>query len=207
MTRLRQRRRPQRWRRQRGMLLGVVLVLVFALFAAGVFALASMRSDTGAAGRDRLSRQLFDCAEQGLAAGRQYFSTTGRSQWPAYLQSNVCTIDISSSPKIGPLPCGPFKANAPGPGMNGYPNQAPFTQQIKMGGLDFQYTVAIYNDPAEASVFTDSNNKVIVYSRCVDLATLQSRAVQVLLSAPPVVTSDYAGQAGRGFRNQGNQNF
>jgi hypothetical protein len=196
------------------MLLGVVLVLVFALFAAGVFALASMRSDTGAAGRDRLSRQLFDCAEEGLAWGRQYFSTTARSQWQDYIKaSNVCTTAISSSPPIGPLPCspgGPFPTGGTGAAMPGYPNQAPFTQQLKMdpraAANDFEFTVGIYNDPAETP-FSEGNNRIIVYSRCTDLQTLQSRAVQVLLSAPPVATSDYAGQAGRGFRNQGNQNF
>ena len=66
--------------RQRGVLLGVVLVLMAVLFTAGAFALWSMRSDTGSAGRDRLSRQLFDCAEQGLSWGKQYFSTnTGQT--------------------------------------------------------------------------------------------------------------------------------
>jgi hypothetical protein len=197
------------------MLLGVVLVLLVAVFTAGVYALATTRSDTGAAGRDRVGRQLFDCAEQGLAWGRQYFSTTARSQWASYLgASNVCTTAISSSPAIGPLPCGtngPFPTGGTGAAMPGYPDQAPYTQQIQMdprsNGPDFQFTVGIYNDPADASPYADGNNRIVVYSRCTDLATLQQRAVQVLLSAPPQVTSDYTGQAGRGFRNQGNQNF
>ena len=214
MSRLVQ-RRPRR-RRDRGVLLGVVLVLVLALFTAGVFALASMRSDTGAAGRDRLSRQLFDCAEEGLAWGRQYFSGTGRSQWNNYLAaSNLCTTAISSSPAIGPLPCvnngGPFPTGGTGAAISGYPDQAPFTQQLKMDprstSNDFEFTVGIYNDPADASSWADTNNRIIVYARCTDLSTLQSRAVQVLLSAPMTSSSDYTGQAGRGFRNQGNQNF
>jgi hypothetical protein len=200
--------------RKRGALLGVVLILIAILFAAGVFALSSMRSDTAAAGRDRLSRQLFDCAEQGLAWGKQYFSTTARSQWSAYLAaSNVCTASISSSPAIGPLPCypnGPFPTGGTGAPVAGYPNQAPYTQSIKMdprGGNDFQFTVGIYSDPANILPFSSANNRIVVYSRCTDLASLQSRAVQVLLSVPPSATNDYKGQAGRGFRNQGNQNF
>jgi len=208
-------RRKLRQSRQRGALLGVVLVLIAILFTAGVFALSSMRSDTGAAGRDRMARQLFDCAEQGLAWGKQYFSTTARTQWSSYLAaSNVCTTAISSSPDIGPLPCspgGPFPTGGTGSPLTGYPNQAPYTQTLTMdsrrSGGDFQFTVGIYNDPGDASAWADSNNRIVVYSRCTDLATLQSRAVQVLLSVPMPSSSDYTGQAGRGFRNQGNQNF
>jgi hypothetical protein len=208
-------RRRLRQSRQRGALLGVVLVLIAVLFTAGAFALSAMRADTGAAGRDRMSRQLFDCAEQGLAWGKQYFSTTARSQWNAYLAaSNVCTTAISTTPPIGALPCapgGPFPTGGVGGTVGNYPNGAPYTQAIKMdprgSNNDFQFSVGIYNDPADASPWSDSNNRIVVYSRCTDLATLQSRAVQALLSVPLPSANDYTGQAGRGFRNQGNQNF
>ena len=73
---------------------------------------------------------------------------------------------------------------------------------------DFEFTVGIYNDPGDpGGYFADSNSKVIVYSRCTDLTTLQSRSVQALMSVSQSSSSDYTGQAGRGFRNQGNQNF
>lgn len=213
------RRRPLRRSRQRGVLLGIVLVLLAVLFAAGVFALWSMRSDTGSAGRDRASRQLFDCAEQGLAWGKQYFSkTVGPSGLTPYLNaSNVCTQSISTTPAIGPLPCtnngGPFPTGGIGAAVPLYPNQAPYTQSITMDprnapAADFQFTVGIYNDPGDPlGSYSDGNSKVIVYSRCTDLTTLQSRAVQALISVTAGPPSDYTGQAGRGFRNQGNQNF
>ncbi len=115
-------RRPRR-SRQSGVLLGVVLVLLAVLFAAGIFALWSMRGETSAAGRDRLSRQLFDCAEQGLAWGKQYFSATvGTTGISNYLSQNVCSTQISSSPSIGPLPCwpnGPFPTGGTGTAIVG----------------------------------------------------------------------------------------
>jgi hypothetical protein len=207
-------RRPRR-SRQRGVLLGIVLVLLAVLFAASAFALWSMRSDTGAAGRDRLARQLFDCAEQGLAYGKQYFSSTiGTSTINTFLGANVCGTPISSSPAIGALPCwnngGPFPTG--GVAVPGYPDQAPFTQSIQMdsrsGGNDFQFTFGVYNDPGDKNgYYSDSNSSVIVYSRCTDLTTLQQRSVQALITINASASTDYTGQAGRGFRNQGNQNF
>ena len=211
--------RPHRRRsgsRQRGVLLGVVLVLLAVLFAAGIFALWSMRGETSAAGRDRVSRQLFDCAEQGLAWGKQYFSATvGTSGVNSYLATNICSTSISSSPAIGPLPCwstgGPFPTGGTGSAIAGYPNSSPFTQQITMdprsSSPDFEFTVGVYNDPGDkGGSYVDSNQKVIVYSRCTDLNTLQQRSVSALISISSATTNDYSGQAGRGFRNQGNQN-
>jgi len=213
---LRSHRRLPRRSRQRGVLLGVVLVLMGVLFAAGAIALWSMRSETNSAGRDRLSRQLFDCAEQGLTWGKQYFAT-GPGQTGTlnqYLNTNICTTAISNS-SAGPLPCwtngGPFPTTGTGSAIANYPGGAPYTQQIKMdirqANPEFEFTFAIYNDPAEVSVSADTNSKVIVYSRCTDLQTMQQRAVQALISVTAATSSDYTGQAGRGFRNQGNQNF
>jgi hypothetical protein len=200
--------------RQRGVILGIVLILIAVIFTAGLFALWSTRTDTAAAGHDRLSRQLFDCAEQGLAWGKQYFSTTARSQWNSYLAaSNACS---TSGVTRGALPCapnGPFPTGATGSAVASYPNAAPYTQQIQMnanlgtGVNDFEYTVGIYNDPADASSWADTNNRIVVYARCTDLSTLQSRSVQAIVTVPMPSSSDYTGQAGRGFRNQGNQNF
>jgi len=200
--------------RQRGVLLGIVLILLAVLFAAGIFALWSMRGDTSSAGRDRLSRQLFDCAEQGLAYGKQYFATH-QSAMGNYLAANVCTTTISSSPYIGPLPCttsgGPFPTT--GTALAGYPDTWPYTQQIVMDTRngnttpDFSFTFGVYNDPADPTTTSDANNKVIVYSRCTDLTTLQQRSVQALITVTQSTSTDYTGQAGRGFRNQGNQNF
>ncbi|HWE26896.1 MAG TPA: hypothetical protein VHB97_02790 [Polyangia bacterium] len=210
----RQRNLPRR-SRQRGVLLGIVLILLAVLFAAGIFALWSMRGDTGSAGRDRLSRQLFDCAEQGLAYGKQYVSQTmGTTGVTKYLAANVCNTPISSSPNIGALPCwssgGPFPTG--GTAVSGYPDKSPFTQSITMDSrstsADFQFTFAVYNDPGDyGGYYSDTNQKVIVYSRCTDLNTLQQRSVQALIGIVSSTSTDYTGQAGRGFRNQGNQNF
>ncbi len=213
-------RRPRR-SRQRGVLLGVVLILLAVLFAAGIFALWSMRSDTGSAGRDRLSRQLFDCAEQGLAYGKQYFSSqVGTTGINKYLAANVCATTMTnplSSTSIAALPCttsgGPFPTG--GTALAGYPDQAPFTQSIQMDSrlagtstYDFQYTFGVYNDPGDsAGLYSDGNAKVVIYSRCTDLNTLQQRSVSALITISTSTSNDYTGQAGRGFRNQGNQNF
>jgi hypothetical protein len=204
--------------RQHGVLLGVVLVLMAVLFTAGAFALWSMRSDTGSAGRDRLSRQLFDCAEQGLSWGKQYFATNP-GQIPngldPYLKANICSTAISNS-SAGHLPCwtdgGPFSTTGTGSAVANYPGGAPYTQQITMDPrrgttADFEFTVGIYNDPSDADPNHDTNNKVIVYSRCTDLSTFQQRSVQALITVTQATSNDYTGQAGRGMRNQGNQNF
>jgi hypothetical protein len=198
-------------------LLGIVLVLLAVLFAAGILALWSVRNETASAGRDRLSRQLLDCSEQGLAWGKQYFSrTVGPSGLSQYLAvSDLCTQPISNS-SAGHLPCwadgGPFPSAGTGAAIASYPGGSPFTQLIQMdnraGSAEFEFTVGIYNDPGDPSgPYADSNSRVIVYSRCTDRSTLQSRAVQALISVNQSTSTDYAGQAGRGFRNQGNQNF
>jgi hypothetical protein len=212
----------RRHRRQSGVILGIVLVLLALLFAAGIFALWSLRSDTGSAGRDRLSRQLLDCAEQGLAYGKQYFSTVAQSSsLNPYLAANICSVQIDNS-SAGPLPCwssgGPFPSGMTGTPPTGYPNSAPYTMQLQMDQrllntttYDFEFTVGIYNDAAESSSLSalaaDTNNKVVVYSRCTDRQTWQQRSVQALITITQTATNDYKGQAGRGFRNQGNQNF
>jgi hypothetical protein len=207
------RRRPRR-SRQSGVLLGIVLILLAVLFAAGAFALWSMRGDTASAGRDRLERQLFDCAEQGLAYGKQYFAMN-QNNIPTWVAADVCTKTISTSPYISALPCtntgGPFPMN--GAAVTGYPDGYPFTQSFVMDTRngttnDFQFTFAVYNDPAalDPLKYTSAAPKLVVYSRCTDLKTLQQRSVSALITVTQSSTTDYTGQAGRGFRNQGNQN-
>lgn len=215
---MRTHRRSPRRSRERGLLLGVVLVLLGIVVASGALALWSMRTDTGAAGSDRLSRQLLDCAEQGLTWGKQYMATymnTGNSVAP-YIAANICSSGSSTS-TAGPLPCttsgGPFPATCTGTPPSGYPGSAPFTQQLKMdsrqGNNDFEYTVGFLNDPAATNpCVVGTSQTIIVYSRCTDLSTMQQRAVEAAIKVdPPATKTDYAGQAGRGFRNQGNSNF
>jgi hypothetical protein len=160
-----------------------------------------MRGDAGAAGRDRLSRQLFDCAEQGLAWGKQQFSTTYLSNWNTYLVANDCNNQ-------GSLPCPPFPQSPPGPFQTGYPYAPPFTVPVTIGATQMQYTVGIMNNPENpADPWNDHDGQVIIYSKCIELATRQSRAVQAVLSIQSSQPSDdYSGQAGHGFRNQGNNN-
>ncbi len=112
-------RRPLRRSRQSGVLLGIVLILLVILFAAGLFALWSMRGDTASAGQDRLSRQLLDCAEQGLAWGKQNVSMNynGSTALSTLLNADI-TKSTSSLSTIGPLPRwdsnGPFPTTCTG---------------------------------------------------------------------------------------------
>jgi len=195
---------PRRRSRERGALLGVVLILLAIILAVSAFALWNLRSDTGAAGNDRLSRQLFDCAEEGLQFGKQYFSTAGR-QWNTYLVTNVC----------GSLPCPPFPLNAPGPAAAGYPDQPPFTVQVPFTvaagapQLMLERKVGIFNDAEvpQLSPFADKNGQIFVYSRCREPASNQMRAVQVLIKTGATNNPcGYSGQAGGDCRNTGNFN-
>jgi hypothetical protein len=210
-----------RWRRERGALMGLVLVLLAAVLMASGLALWSVRSDSASAGADRLERQLFDCAEQGLEWGKQYFSSTG-SNWSqssgGFLGANtVCTSG-------GRLPCPPFHQGTITPPDPNYPNGAPFTKTLTIGGQTvaagstslttatqtFQYTVGIYDNDDEATAtqdyLNDNDQSIVVYSICVDTATSRSKSVSAVIKVQIPTNNDYSGQAGFGFRNQGNQN-
>lgn len=199
------RHRPtrKRLRRERGVLLGVVLILMVVVLLGGALAMWGVRTDTASSGADRLQRQLFACAEQGAEWGKQFFSTT---DWAPYLAANnVCTH----------FPCGPFKAGGSAP-PTGYPDLPPYRNSVTMGGgtitangktfatagQTLTYTVGIYNP----DLTNPSPNMIAVYSRCVDSVTKQSKAVQLVLRTQVPSNIDYAGQVGFGFRNQGNQN-
>jgi hypothetical protein len=203
------------------MLLGVVLILLGLVMLGGALALSSVRSDTAAAGADRFGRQLFDCAERGLEWGKQFFTGSGLDT-DQFLKTGVC------NPPSGtvPLPCsagGPFRPSITGPAPStfpGYPYAAPFTTVISMGKVpitvggstfmapeqQLQYTVAIFDNDDDNDYTHSSDTQVIVYSRCRDPKTGQSKAVQAVVQATVPSNNDYVGQAGYGFRGQGNQN-
>jgi Tfp pilus assembly protein PilX len=191
-------------RRERGAVLGIVVVLLAVILAASAFAMWTMRSDVGGARRDRVARQLFDCAEQGLAAGKNFFATTGRTNWNGYLAANVCASGI--------LPCqpsGPFPTGNTGVAITNYPGGPPYSTTIETNGVlsTFTYTYGIYQNPSSESRTADTDNAVIVYSICADSVTHQTRSVQAYMSSPPAVPNgDYIGQAGHGFRNANNAN-
>ncbi len=197
----------RRARRERGALLGVVLILLAIILAASAFALWNLRSDTGSTGNDRLSRQLFDCAEEGLQFGKQYFSTAARGAWNSLLSTNVCAS----------LPCPPFPLNAPGPGVPGYPDAAPFTQTIYVnlgkpdGGvpaLALERKIGLINNPEPtSSPFADNDGMVFVWARCREPQSNQSRAVQALIYVKPMnAPCAYGSQAGGDCHNSGNMN-
>jgi hypothetical protein len=199
------RRRAQ----ERGALLGIVLVLLGVLLGASAFAVWGLRGDTGAAGRDRLSRQLVECAEEGLAFGKQYFSNVQRTNWNLFLNTNACALDASLC-----APYGPFPNAGNGVPPPGYLMGPPYRKQISLDGSTtsakrFEYQVGIYNDPEASGPTSDGNNQVIVYARCREISTGSGmqRAVQALITSPMPISDDYTGQAGRGFRNQGNGNY
>jgi hypothetical protein len=196
-----------RHNRERGAILGIVTILLAVILAASAFAMWTLRGDIGGAGRDRLARQLFDCAEEGLAVGKNFFATTARTQWDSYLSTDVCAS--------GNLPCqpaGPFPTGLTGPTIINYPNGAPYSSAVTSSGVlsTFRYYFAIYQNPSPAGIETriaDKDQAVMVYSICWDSVSHQSRAVQALLSSPtPAANGDYTGQAGHGFRNTNNAN-
>jgi len=202
---------------ERGAILGVVLVLLIVLLLAGGLAVWGLRSETGSAGSDRLARQLFDCAEEGLAWGKQYFSGPGADWNGTGAGSYLAANDVCSY-----LPCPPFGKGdgtactfAPAVAATGgrYPDQPPFTVPVQFGTQTFIYTVGIFdNQDEDASLGNNQNycadldGVAIVYSRCVDPNTRQARSVQAIIRVQVPSNADYKGQAGGGYRNQGNAN-
>jgi hypothetical protein len=181
-----------------GAVLGLSLMLLILLCAAGAMAVWLLRGETHTAMQHRLTRQLLDCAESGLTLGKQFFSTTARDRWNSYLSAGDCTS----------LPCPPFPLQPPGPPVAGYPDGEFFRSTVTMGSIPFERQVAIYNNQeVPPSPFADQDGRIFVYARCRDPASGQERAVQALIQVPLMRTDDYTGQAGRGFRNQGNVNF
>jgi Tfp pilus assembly protein PilX len=180
-------------------LLLVVLVLLGILLAASMLALHSMRSDTASARNERQMRQLFDCAERALQIGKTHFSQTSvRADWDSYLKTNVCST----------LPCGPFPTGQTGAGPGGYPTALPFAgTQVINANISYDYKIGAYNNPGDPSgIAANGDNMLVVYAVCTDAATTQSRAVQALINVPLPKRSDYFGQSGMGFQNQGNSN-
>jgi hypothetical protein len=222
-------------RREKGALLGVVMVLVAVLLGASVFAYFGLRSDSGATAGDRLTRQLLDCAEQGLAVGKQYFTAVdGPGKWSAYYYANtVCASGSNLLPACqsygGPIPV-PTNGGAAPPYAT-YPNQAPFTNTIQVplangNSLPLTYTFGIYNAPSApstkngtpaqpegpfpgpantSSTATENDNQAIIYARCTEPGG-RSRAVQALINFQPPNSNDYLSVDGHGMRNQGNFN-
>lgn len=212
--------------RERGALLGIVLILLVVVMITGTLAIWGVRSDTSAAGNDRLGRQLFACAEQGLEFGKQFFSGAGLD-WQSFLNSN----SLCPSTGTNLLPCypnGPIRngTQAPPSAFPGYPYGPPFTQTTTMGGQpsisvngtsyaktapsqSLTWTVAIYNPIAPTGLYSEyfqQGTSIVVYSQCFDPLTGQSKAAQAILRSTVPSNIDYAGQAGFGFRNLGNQN-
>jgi hypothetical protein len=198
-------------RRDRGALLGIVMILLVLILAASGFAFWTMRADTDATGNDRLSRQLFDCAEQALALGKQTFSAQ-RSAWDSYLGTDVCSV----------LPCpSPFPSGATGTAPVNYPTGGVYASTITIGTdarkQTYNYNIGIYNDKeitctAQSTTdpkcqYHDGNNTVVVYAKCIDPTTKLWRATQAVINVPMTTSGcPYRAQAGASCRGNGNQN-
>jgi hypothetical protein len=206
-------------KKERGALLGIVMVLLVLILAASGFAFWGLRGETQSAGTDRLAHQLFDCAEQALAIGKQRFGTYDRKTWDDFLFTDVCAT----------LPCtnngGPFPTGATGTPPVSYPGSAPYQDDIIVGtgnyAKSFRYNVGLYNNnenvvptpkcsqlvPDTTCKYHDGDSVAVVWARCTDLDTGLSRVTQAVINAP-VQTSNcpYRGMAGAGCRGQGNQN-
>jgi hypothetical protein len=201
--------------RDKGAILGIVLVLMTLILAASGFAFWGLRGETQSARNDRMARQLFDCAEEALAIGKQLFGSYQRAAWDSFLDTDVCSLAAGAPP----LPCGPFPTGASGTAPPGYPSGKPY--QDTLPGTPFIYNVGIYNNHENVlpvprcaqsasdplCIHHDGDNTVLVYARCWDPTTGQSRATQAVLnSAIQVNACPYRGMAGAGCRGQGNQN-
>lgn len=187
------------------------MVLLVVILSASVFAFYGLKSDTTAAGNDRLMRQLFDCAEEGLAQGKQYFSQPSqRTQWSTYFTTDVRSLLPVPPAALGTATLTPLVAGS------GYPLEV----DLNVGGgaapsQHLRYFVGIYNNPGDVGIaqspIVDTDNRVMVISRCAEVladgkTTTHFRTVQALLSVPTQPNGDYFGQAGGGFRGQGNTN-
>jgi Tfp pilus assembly protein PilX len=202
---------PRR-RRDRGALMGIVLVLLVIIAAAGAFTAWTVTNNTSGARNDRLQRQLLDCAEQGLAYGKQWFGITQRSYWDNFLNTNVCTATGSMLP-CGPFPTGATNTNVPA----GYPASTPYTQDVIVGnGLTLTWHIGIYNPPENTTScatttdplcqYHDGDNTVVLYSRCI-APTGEERTTQVMLYVPLAQNPcAYKGQQGFGCNNGSNMN-
>jgi Tfp pilus assembly protein PilX len=209
-------------RRDRGALLGIVLVLLTLVLAASAFAFWGLRGDTNATGNDRLERQLFDCAEQALALGKVQFGNLNRANWDVYLSTNVCATTPA-------LPCpSPFPSGAPTtPTSSTYPNISPWTGTITVTtngvGHAFTYQLGLYNNSEDVTTkgplcsqasgadtsctYHDGDNRAVVYARCTDQTTLEWRATQALITATVQASGcPYRAMAGAGCHGNGNQN-
>jgi hypothetical protein len=202
-------------RNERGAILGIVLVLLVVLLLAASLAVWGLRSETASAGSDRTARALLDCAEVGLAYGKQYFAANAPYD-PYFQANNVCTF---TTPKGAPgFPCPPFgqrngsasNGAFSGAPPNNYPAGFPYTNTLVIGNQTYEYTIGIYDNADESTgqqrYDLDADNRAVVYSRCFDPSTKQTRTVSALIEAFIPINSDYKGQAGLGFRNTGNAN-
>ncbi|HJZ85676.1 MAG TPA: hypothetical protein VKN99_10925 [Polyangia bacterium] len=200
---------------ERGVALGLAMVLLVVLLLAAGIAVWGLRSETGSAGGDRMTRQLFDCAERALAFGKVYFSNTNFAI-NDFLSTNVCGV-LPCYPTVSTGPFRPQTSIPPpcGTPIPGYPDgtmadSTQLKQLVNVGGQQMEFIVAIYDDADESAMpqnyACDTNNRVIVWARCRDVVTNQSRTASALVQLTGTPSSDYSGQAGRGFRNLGNAN-
>ncbi len=186
------------------------MILLVLILAASGFAFWTMRADTNATGNDRLTRQLFDCAEQALALGKQQF-TAQRSAWDSFLGTNVCSST---------LPCpSPFPSNATGTAPVNYPTGSPYTGTITIGTdtrkQTYNYYIGLYNDKEDkctvstdpTCTYHDGNSTAVVYARCVDPTTGLYHITQAVLQVQQTSSGcPYRAQAGASCRGNGNQN-
>jgi hypothetical protein len=195
-------------RRERGALLGIVMIMLMVLMAASIFAFFTLRTDSGAAAQDRLAHQLFDCAEQGLQIGKATFAPA-IGQWPSYFGANAPGTALSNGIT---LPAATFpQAASPIVPVAGYPLQQTVTMALGLPGsnqtMTFNRAIAIYNNPADTGLTSsDTDLQAIVWSACMEPSSKQVRATQALMSAIAQKNGNYFGQAGFGYNNSGNTN-
>ena len=147
--------RPGRPSNERGVALGLVLVLMTVLMTAAGITVWGLKSETGSAASDRLSRQLFDCAEQGLALGRLYFSTT-TTPINNFLSTDVCsaTPPLRCTTDTPPGPFRPIVGPTAGTPVAGYPNgtlpdNTILRNQVTLGGQQLEFVTAVYDNADE----------------------------------------------------------
>jgi Tfp pilus assembly protein PilX len=181
--------RPRRWRRQRGgitLLLIMVLIVLSAML--GALAVRGSTNELRMAGSQRTNRAGFYCAEAGLQAARPIFANNV-GLWNTMFAGGTVTL-------VG------------GPNSGAYP----LTGDLDNDGQD-DYRVTIrdnYDEFPTANNNVDNDLSAIMTSTCIS-STLQTgsasgRTLQAIVSYSGNGGNDYRYQAGHSSTHSGNAN-
>jgi hypothetical protein len=159
-----------------GFVIVLVMTILAALLVAGAIALSLQLGATRQAGLVKSSRSALYCAEAGLQFARDVL-IDNRASW-----SLILDADASNDPVWYPI-TGEIDEPAD-------------------GALDYQVTVR--DDGDDTNLAADSNDTIIVVSRCTKYADAPAEVMEVISMTGS--SHAYRAQAGQGPGNTGNAN-